>query len=508
MLLAPYERESVRTIRTEAIFGTISDVKLLRFLLILLVLVIGCSDNSDLEDRLIRLESESAALKEAPQVNPTSSALTPESTPIYSSRVGTYVYIANTDGDGVRPRAGCQSDAARAFSDKVPEGSKVWVVNDILSGKCVGWLEVFLNGQDTKRFFVNSMYISLINSIATAKKTTTPSTAEETTTPSPTSTAKETTTPSAISTAKETTTPSATSTAKETTTPSPTTTATQNPTATAQVFEPPSAIQQPRLAGIPGSVPDYDRGDWSHWSDEDRDCQNARAEVLIVESLDTVSFRGSKNCTVDRGRWFGVYSGKTVTEASQLDVDHMVPLKNAHLSGGWRWDAVQKKKYANDLDNPEHLVAVTASANRSKGASGPESWRPERTDYWCEYATDWIAIKNRWDLSVTSSEWNALLEMLETCGISSPSIIDPPTASPTSIPTETATPSPTIPSQQIGPRTGAPLLYDPLGPDRNCGDFPNWAHAQDFYEAAGGNNAHGLDRNRDGIACESLSGAP
>ena len=475
MLLAPYERESVRTIRTEAIFGTISDVKLLRFLLILLVLVIGCSDNSDLEDRLIRLESENAALKEAPQVNPTSSALTPESTPIYSGRVGTYVYIANTDGDGVRPRAGCQSDAARAFSDKVPEGSKVWVVNDILSGKCVGWLEVFLNGQDTKRFFVNSMYISLINSIATAK---------------------------------ETTTPSATSTAKETTTPSPTTTATQNPTATAQVFEPPSAIQQPRLAGIPGSVPDYDRGDWSHWSDEDRDCQNARAEVLIAESLDTVSFRGSKNCTVDRGRWFGVYSGKTVTEASQLDVDHMVPLKNAHLSGGWRWDAVQKKKYANDLDNPEHLVAVTASANRSKGASGPESWRPERTDYWCEYATDWIAIKNRWDLSVTSLEWNALLEMLGTCGISSPSIIDPPTASPTSIPTETVTPSPTIPSQPIGPRTGAPLLYDPLGPDRNCGDFPNWAHAQDFYEAAGGNNAHGLDRNRDGIACESLSGAP
>ena len=198
MLLAPYERQSVRTIRTEAIFGTISDVKLLRFLLILLVLVIGCSDNSDLEDRLIRLESENAALKEAPQVNPTSSALTPESTPIYSSRVGTYVYIANTDGDGVRPRAGCQSDAARAFSDKVPEGSKVWVVNDILSGKCVGWLEVFLNGRDTKRFFVNSMYISLINSIATAK---------ETTTPSPTSTAKETTTPISKRTQNQTTKP-------------------------------------------------------------------------------------------------------------------------------------------------------------------------------------------------------------------------------------------------------------------------------------------------------------
>ena len=484
-------------------------MKRLLLLLIPLVLVFGCASPTNIDST--DTESRSVSINNSPTSSSPTPESTPESTPSYSGRAGTYVYIANTDGDGVRPRADCQSDAARAFPDKVPEGSKIWVLNDILSGKCVGWLEVLFNGQDTKRFFVNSIYISLSNTIATAK---------ETATPSPTITAKETATPSPTTTAKETATPSPTITAKETATPSPTITATQSPasttavtvttspTATAQVFEPPSAIQQPQLAEIASSLPDYDRGDWSHWSDEDRDCQNARAEVLIVESLDAVSFRSSKNCTVGRGRWFGVYTGQTVTEASQLDVDHMVPLKNAHLSGGWQWDAVQKKTYANDLNNPEHLVAVTAGANRSKGASGPESWRPERTDYWCEYATDWITIKNRWGLSVTSAEWNALVEMLQTCGISSPSIIASPTASPTSIPTETATPSPTITSQQIGPRTGVPLLYDPLGPDRNCGDFPNWAHAQDFYEAAGGNNAHGLDRNRDGIACESLAGAP
>ena len=54
------------------------------------------------------------------------------------------------------------------------------------------------------------------------------------------------------------------------------------------------------------------------------------------------------------------------------------------------------------------------------------------------------------------------------------------------------------------------LLYDPFGADRNCGDFPLWADAQAFFEAAGGptSDPHRLDGNADGIACQSLPGAP
>lgn len=48
--------------------------------------------------------------------------------------------------------------------------------------------------------------------------------------------------------------------------------------------------------------------------------------------------------------------------------------------------------------------------------------------------------------------------------------------------------------------------YDPAGPDRNCGDFETQAEAQAFYEAAGGpqSDPHRLDRDGNGIACESL----
>ena len=63
-------------------------------------------------------------------------------------------------------------------------------------------------------------------------------------------------------------------------------------------------------------------------------------------------------------------------------------------------------------------------------------------------------------------------------------------------------------SATLSPQTG--FRYDPFGPDRNCGDFASWQEAQAFYEAAGGptTDLHRLDGDRDGIACESLLGAP
>ncbi len=46
--------------------------------------------------------------------------------------------------------------------------------------------------------------------------------------------------------------------------------------------------------------------------------------------------------------------------------------------------------------------------------------------------------------------------------------------------------------------------------DRNCSDFATWAEAQAFFIAQGGPalDPHGLDTNHNGIACESLPGAP
>ena len=169
------------------------------------------------------------------------------------------------------------------------------------------------------------------------------------------------------------------------------------------------------MSAVPATLPDYDRNDWKQWTDADRDCQDARNEVLIAESRTAVTYRTDRKCRVAAGEWLAPYTNTIVTDPGRLDVDHMVPLGNAHDSGAWQWSANQRERYANYLEDPQHLIAVTASANRSKGARGPDQWKPEDRTYWCQYATDWITIKSTWELTVTQQEHTSLAQMLNTC---------------------------------------------------------------------------------------------
>ena len=71
------------------------------------------------------------------------------------------------------------------------------------------------------------------------------------------------------------------------------------------------------------------------------------------------------------GSWNDPYSGKTITAASQLDIDHLVPLKEAHESSGHSWDSERRRAYANDLSDSNTLIAVDRGLNRQKGAGDP-----------------------------------------------------------------------------------------------------------------------------------------
>lgn len=173
-------------------------------------------------------------------------------------------------------------------------------------------------------------------------------------------------------------------------------------------------LQGLRIAPHNTTVP-YNRDEWVHWIDDDSDCQNTRAEVLWIESEISVTYTDTSECTVLGGQWTDPYSGKVWTAASDLDVDHTVALQNAHLSGGHAWDAARKKAYANDLSSPEHLNAIEDNLNAAKGASAPDQWKPPLQSAWCLYAIDWVDIKQRWDLTVTQTEHDALAEMLATC---------------------------------------------------------------------------------------------
>ena len=183
------------------------------------------------------------------------------------------------------------------------------------------------------------------------------------------------------------------------TTVAPTPTAEPTIEAPSLTPEPPRAAATPAppetktlvitIASIPAGVPEYDRGDWKHWVDADGDCQDARQEVLIAESLKPVEYETDRECRVKSGKWRAPYLAHHLENPRHIDVDHHVPLKNAHLSGGWMWDAERKEEYANFLEDDAHLVAISARHNRSKGSRGPEEWAPPDNDIWCQYALDW-----------------------------------------------------------------------------------------------------------------------
>ena len=199
----------------------------------------------------------------------------------------------------------------------------------------------------------------------------------------------------------------------------------------------PSGLPQLTIRAVPGALPKYDRDDWRHWVDDDRDCQNARHETLVEESRIAVTFTNEDRCSVATGEWLDPFTGDILTSARDLDVDHMVPLSNAHRSGAWAWDDARRRAFANDLSYANHLIAVTNSVNRSKSDQGPERWKPPDESYWCQYAIDWATIKADWGLSATPPEWDALLAMAATCGGELP-------PSPTPRPTATLAPGTTV----------------------------------------------------------------
>ena len=159
----------------------------------------------------------------------------------------------------------------------------------------------------------------------------------------------------------------------------------------------------------------YDRKTFKHWTDADKDCQDTRQEVLIAESVVAVTL-DKRGCRVLAGEWHDPYTGKVFTDPKQLDVDHVVALGWAHYHGARAWEKTQRERYANDLDNPEHLIAVESGANRAKGRQGPDTWKPANRQHWCAYGEAWVTITARWNLMLTWAEIYAIHDLLGTCG--------------------------------------------------------------------------------------------
>ncbi|MEO6084067.1 MAG: HNH endonuclease family protein [Umezawaea sp.] len=154
----------------------------------------------------------------------------------------------------------------------------------------------------------------------------------------------------------------------------------------------------------------YSRDLFPHWITVSGAC-NTRETVLKRDGVNVVV---NSSCAATSGSWFSPYDGATWTAASDIDIDHMVPLAAAWRSGAAQWTTAKRQQFANDLDGPQ-LIAVTDNVNQSKGDQTPATWKPPLTSYWCTYAKMWTRTKYKWALTVNASEKTALQEMLGRC---------------------------------------------------------------------------------------------
>jgi hypothetical protein len=141
---------------------------------------------------------------------------------------------------------------------------------------------------------------------------------------------------------------------------------------------------------------------------------DTRAEVLAAESVMRISV--GPGCKILAGAWFSIYDGLTVTNPTLVDIDHFVPLAEAWDSGAASWSPERRELYANDLDDPDSLIAVTESSNGSKSDDDPADWMPDDPNVSCTYVAMWVGVKVRWGLTADQREMDKLRQVFDTCG--------------------------------------------------------------------------------------------
>ncbi|WP_329585723.1 HNH endonuclease family protein [Streptomyces sp. NBC_01005] len=121
-------------------------------------------------------------------------------------------------------------------------------------------------------------------------------------------------------------------------------------------------------------------------------------------------------CRAVSGTWYSEYDGLTIDSASRIDIDHVVPLKEAWRSGASQWTTPERRAFANDLIDSQ-LIAVSAGSNRGKGDKDPGNWKPPLQSYRCTYSRAWISVKATYRLTANPAEAEALSGMLDTCDV-------------------------------------------------------------------------------------------
>ncbi len=121
---------------------------------------------------------------------------------------------------------------------------------------------------------------------------------------------------------------------------------------------------------------------------------------LLRNSLQRITFKpGTHDCKVVAGVLDpDPYTGRTV-DLDEVEADHVYPLARSWSAGAWQWDVLQRRVFANDLEN---LTAVSGPANRQKSDSGIDEWLPVFQP--CTYIQRYLTVAVKYQLPITTAE--------------------------------------------------------------------------------------------------------
>ena len=149
------------------------------------------------------------------------------------------------------------------------------------------------------------------------------------------------------------------------------------------------------------------------WLDADRNGCDTRNDMLRRDLVAKVMDGG---CVVLKGTLHDPYSGATIRfvrgDGDEVDIDHVVALGNAWVSGAAAWDVKKRAALGND---PLNLLAVDAGLNRQKQDGDAATWLPPLRSYRCTYVDRYLKVAIAYQLPITSADAAAITHTASTC---------------------------------------------------------------------------------------------
>jgi hypothetical protein len=239
----------------------------------------------------------------------------------------------------------------------------------------------------------------------------------------------------------------------------------------------------------------YDRDEFGQaWLDADRNGCDTRNDVLRAFLTHVSIEPGTHGCVALSGDLADPYTGRPIHfvrgDGTLVDIDHVVALGNAWVTGAYRWPIRERAALAND---PMNLLPVDASANRQKGDADAATWLPANKSYRCSYVARQVSVKAKYGLWVTPPEQAAMARVLATCPDQP---VVPDSGAPVVVPVHVSEPSQASSGTTTSGSASSPgsVYY------ANC-DAARAAGVAPLHRGDPGYDSH-LDRDGDGVACE------